>query len=258
VRRSPERPPRALLKAVLALGLPLALLAAEQGAWTLIDLCIPSAAPRALAQPRNRRRPSKKAELEVSSLTDGAEVYVDGERVGVIPLESPIQVDPGEHVIKVSKRGYVDYLETHVIKKGRKPYVVEADLLPFSGILIIQTRPSPSQVLVDGALAGETPFEGEVESGERTITVRATSYTPHEEQRLIIAGETYFLDLDLHLEPPPLEETAFYTTWWFWTGVAVVLAGGTVAAFTLGGDDTPADTRPPVDGTIALPLSIGF
>lgn len=245
-------------RATLVLVTVLALLAAEQGLGHLLDACF-SSLPRAHAQPRNRRRaPSKLAQLEISSLTDGAEVFIDGAFVGLIPLDGPIEVEPGEHVIKVSKRGYVDYLETHVIKRGRKPYVVEADLLPFSGILIIQTQPASAQVLVDGAFVGETPFEGEVESGDRTITLQSTGFLPHEERRLIVAGETYFLDLVLQSEPPPIEETPFYTTWWFWTGVAVVLAGGTIAAFTLGGDDTPTEPQTPVDGTIVLPLRVDY
>ena len=236
-----------------------ALLLCEIGFATLLDVAIGvNVLSDAAAQPRRRKR-SRKVILEVSSLTEGAEVFVDGNFVGIVPLDGGIEVEPGEHVIKVSKRGYVDYLETHQLKRSRKPYVVEADLLPFSGVMIIQTVPTGAQVLIDDAFVGETPFEGEIEEGERKITLQTAGYLSHEEQRAIIAGETYFIDLSLTAEPPPVVEAPFWTTWWFWTGVAVVLAGGTAVAFALSGDGDPVVTEEPLDGPpIRLPLRVDF
>jgi hypothetical protein len=38
--------------------------------------------------------------------------------------------------------------------------------------------------------------------------------------------------------PPPAESSPFYTRWWFWTAVGVVVAGGVVAALVLSGGTT--------------------
>jgi hypothetical protein len=38
--------------------------------------------------------------------------------------------------------------------------------------------------------------------------------------------------------PPPSESSPFYTRWWFWTAVGVVVAGGVVAALVLSGGTT--------------------
>ena len=50
-------------------------------------------------------------------------------------------------------------------------------------------------------------------------------------------GATFNNDVEVHEVP----ETPVYKTWWFWTGVGVVVAGGVVAAVLLsGGTDRPA------------------
>lgn len=206
------------------------------------------------AQPR-RAAKARTGLLEIRSSTRGATVSVDGEEVGEVPLPGPIEVEAGERVVKVSLRGHIDYYETHRVKPGKRPTIVEADLLPWAGIVLIQTEPSGAQVLIDGQLLGETPFDGEVEEGEREVTVQAPGYVPWRLRQAIVAGATLDLDLRLEPEPTPEPEAPFYATWWFWTGVAAALAGGTAAAFLLSGDDPAPPPQEPVDGTLHLNLT---
>ncbi|MBH25630.1 MAG: hypothetical protein CMH57_14500 [Myxococcales bacterium] len=202
------------------------------------------------AKPRRGR----KASVEVVSLTDGAEVYIDGALVGTVPLDGPIEVTPGEHVIKVTKPGYVDYYAVHDVRRARAPLVVEADLIPFSGIVIIDTRPAGAQVLVDGEYLGETPFEGEVQSGARRIQVQLAGYERYERQADVVAGETYFIDLKL--EEQSGLGGGLTSEWWFWGGLAAAaVVGITVGAVLASGGDEGA---PPADRTLTFGLGVPF
>jgi len=195
---------------------------------------------------------SKKISVSIVSLTEGAEVFVNGALVGTVPLNEPLMLPPGEHVVKVTKRGYVDYYEVHRVKSHRGEVVIEADLLPFSGVVIIQTTPAGAQVVVDGVLLGETPFEGEVEGGQRRFEVNKPGFQSYERTAVMSAGDTYFLNLNL--EPTPPE--AFYKSWWFWGAASIVAVGtGLGLAFALA-DDAPIPSLPAPDRT--LTIGLGF
>jgi PEGA domain-containing protein len=49
------------------------------------------------------------AELAVTGEPAGADVYLDGHRLGALPLEAPIRIVSGAHVLRVSRSGYRSY-----------------------------------------------------------------------------------------------------------------------------------------------------
>lgn len=177
---------------------------------------------------------------------------MNGALVGTIPLSDPLLLPPGEHVIKVTKRGYVDYYEVHRVRRGQQELTIEADLLPFSGVVIIQTEPAGAQVLVDGELLGETPFEGEVESGQRQLELVKSGFKTFASTAAMSAGDTYFLNLKL--EPAPSEP--FYSSWWFWGAVSAVAVGASVGVVLLNSEEERAPSGPQPDRT--LMFGLGF
>lgn len=56
--------------------------------------------------------------LRIEGAVAGAEVYIDGEHVGTLPLEGPIRVPPGRHRVKAEAEGYVDAVATVIVQAG--------------------------------------------------------------------------------------------------------------------------------------------
>jgi len=203
--------------------------------------------PEAGAQ---RKRNSKLTPVEISSLVDGAELVVDGKYVGLLPLKEPLLISPGEHTFKITKRGYTDFFATlKVPRRHRGVFVVQADVLPINGILIIETSPPGASVSVDGQYMGETPFDGEVAEGLRRLEVAMEGRQGFVKELTIVAGETYGHRLELKELVQP-----FYERWLFWASVAA--AGGVITAVIL-----TAEGNPPVGSgnpRVVLPLRVSF
>lgn len=58
------------------------------------------------------------ASISIKSVPDGAEVTLDGEPFGITPLDKPII--PGDHVIRVSKEGYIAVQEKRTFVEGAR------------------------------------------------------------------------------------------------------------------------------------------
>lgn len=58
---------------------------------------------------------------------EGAEVRVDGERVGVAPLGRPLELDAGEHLVTVTRRGHVPFTRRITGERGQS-IEVDAEL----------------------------------------------------------------------------------------------------------------------------------
>ncbi len=241
--------PRDFARCAVCLALALLLSAADLVATALLLPALGLDGPVACAQ--RRRRPTA---VEISATVEDAQVFVDGELVGTLPLEGPIDLQPGDHTFKIVRRGYTDYLETIAIPASRKPFLVVATLLPVSGILIVDTTPAGARVSIDGQLYGETPFDGEVPEGRRVLDVRLPGRVPFVETVEFIAGESF--QYDINLEDAPLIEAPIYTTWWFWAGVGVLASSVLVTSVIL-----TAEAEPPVGPqrpSVVLPLRIDF
>ena len=124
---------------------------------------------------------------------EGAEVSIDGARVGLTPL-SAVEVEAGEREVTVRAEGYVEF-RTRVAVVGRgaeqrlevalvpKPLTVRpVRLAPADGVLVLASDPPGAAVSVDRVWKGETPLEVAVAPG-RPHEVRLTK-AGHEEATL--------------------------------------------------------------------------
>ncbi len=180
--------------------------------------------------------------VTVMSTTNGATVFVDGKDVGKIPMEDSIVLLPGQHTIKVTLRGCGDYLDTFEIAPGQE-MELEIDLVPFAGIVRIDTKAPGATVKVDGKVEGVTPFDKDIAVGKRTIMVSALGFKDEVRTVDIRAGETHTLAFELKELPKPDSASAFYEKWWFWTIVGAAGAGAATAiALTAGGGTTSSPT----------------
>ena len=179
-------------------------------------------------------------ELTIMSLTNGAEVVIDGKPMGTIPLEDSLVLLPGKHTIKVTKRGYSEYTDTFNVRPGES-VELEIDLLPFAGMVKIMTPEPGATVKIDGKVEGVTPFDKDLQAGKRIITISRADFQDEVRELEIRPGEAY--ELNILLRPVSKDRgdaggEAFYETWWFWTIVGVAGAGAAAAAVATSSGDT--------------------
>lgn len=175
--------------------------------------------------------------LEVESTTAGAEVFIDGERVGTIPLGAPLtSLTPGEHTIKVEKPGFAPYIDVVKIER-KKPTRVDVELVPVAGVLKVKSNVEAARVYVDGKFVGEAPLTAEVGVGARAVQVSKGGYKDFFQNVSAVAGQELNLDVQLEelpvgvnpYKPAPPPPPKWYEKWWVWT-VGAVGVGAVVTA----------------------------
>jgi hypothetical protein len=175
--------------------------------------------------------------LDVSSTTAGAEVFVDGERVGTIPLGAPLTgLIAGEHTIKVVKPGFAPYIDVFKIDR-KKPTRLEVELVAVAGVLRIKANVEAARVYIDGKFVGEAPITTEMGVGARAVPVSKGGYKDFFQNISAVAGQEVNLDVLLEelpvgvnpYKPPPPPPPKWYEKWWVWT-VGAVAVGAVVTA----------------------------
>jgi PEGA domain len=177
--------------------------------------------------------------LVINSTTTGAEVFVDGNRLGMIPLPGAVPMAPGEHTIKVVKPGFAPLIDVFTISK-KKQTVVEAELAPVAGVLIVTANVEKAHVFIDGKFMGEAPMTTELQVGARAVQVSKGGYKDFFQNVSAVAGQDITLDIKLEelpaelnpYKPPPPPPARWYEKWWVWTAAAGGVAA--VVAITLG------------------------
>ena len=220
---------------------------------TALLLALALTLPAAEADARRRKKakpaPVLPGELVIFSTNDGPTVEVDGQVIGTLPLDDSLAMEPGQHTIRVSQRGYSEYIDTFTVEAGEE-VEVEVDLIPLSAIVRITTPDPGATVKVDGKVLGVTPFDQDIEPGKKIVAVSSPGFFENVAEHQFVAGRSY--DLTVTLEPMPVAPTpppvaddeGVHEKWWFWTAIGVAVAGGTAAAIaiaaTSGGDGVPA------------------
>jgi hypothetical protein len=153
------------------------------------------------------------ATLVIRSNEQGATVVVDSRERGVTPLPAPVVVDPGTHVVRVFKEGFVGH-DTQVVLAGKqaKEIVVELAALERSGKLRVQEASGkPLDVVIDGVVVGKTPWTGLLSVGTHTVFLRGSddvgtppsSATVFANQLSTLTLGAARMDARLRVEPTP-------------------------------------------------------
>jgi hypothetical protein len=112
--------------------------------------------------------------LEVSDAPDGAGVYVDGTKKATCPLDEPISLNPGSHVIEVKRDGFEPFRKEVKADKGWE-IVISANLKSLGG--------PPA----DRGAEPSAPSEaGTVEKSDPAF--REPGFQPDEAKRLTLTG----------------------------------------------------------------------
>lgn len=161
---------------------------------------------------------------------EGAEVFVDAEPVGTMPLE-PLSLASGNHTIRVTRPGFTEYTGVFRIRP-RQETSVSVEMMAISMALSITTEPAGAQIFLDGSFAGESPLELELNEGEHSLRLKSFGF--HEAIRTVnaVAGQDDSLAVTLEAlpadevaaltQPPPAEWYEEPLTW-------VAIGGGALA-----------------------------
>jgi hypothetical protein len=160
--------------------------------------------------------------VAISGLPHGAEVRIDGRVIGVAPLK-PVQLQSGNYVLEASAEGFVTGRKEFTVRQGQ-PLAVEMNLKasPSTGKVSIVARPGAARLRLDGRDVGYGSAQLALTPGGHQLEALADGYKPFRSELTVAAGQ----DRDVSFELERLRP--FYKTWWFWTTVAVVVAGGVV------------------------------
>ncbi len=113
--------------------------------------------------------------LEVASIPEGAEVYIDEEKRGVTPLS--LELAAGTHALSVVHPGYEQKQEEILVETGQtlaKEYLLDQRT---AYVLEVTSDPSGARVYIDGTYRGTTPVRNlELEASTGTMRVRKDGY----------------------------------------------------------------------------------
>ena len=146
----------------------------------------------------------------VSRPVDGAAVAVDGEEVGITPVEA-LAIPAGTHILSVrAPRHLPATLEIEVEGEGREQ-AFEIDLIPAWAPISLASDPARASVWVDGVEVGETPGRFELDAGTRAVELRLEGHNSWKREIEIVADEPQTLalivlaraDAQLHIESDP-------------------------------------------------------
>jgi hypothetical protein len=171
----------------------------------------------------------------------GSEVWIDGESVGVLPLD-PVELSPGEHTVRVTMPGFSEFNQVVRIDRRRETRVL-VELYPVSMSLLVVTEPEGARVFVDGNFAGAGPAQLELTEGRHSIRVTMLGFREHLEELDAALGSSQTLEVTLEalpeeerralLEPPVPEWYEEPLVWILAGGGALLVAGGIVLIVVL-------------------------
>ena len=120
----------------------------------------------------------KLAQVRVESVPPGATVVCDGVLRDATPLT--LNVDDGEHLITASKPGYLEARQTVPTSRGQR-MVVNLQLDPITGLVVIESRPNGADIEINGAHRGQAPLLAtDLPLGRYRVAASAPGYARRE------------------------------------------------------------------------------
>ena len=127
--------------------------------------------------------------LSVDSSPQGAEVFVDGGRVGRTPVR--LALDEGAHDVELRLAGYEPYRARVQVRAGQttrlSPRLVA---IVRTGTLEVTSTPDGAEVFVDGGYRGRTRLLMQVDAGVHEVEVRLGGYTRYKARVRVESGQT--------------------------------------------------------------------
>jgi hypothetical protein len=154
----------------------------------------------------------------------GARILVRNTVVGRSPLAAPVKLDSGPAEIETEADGYFPAKKS-VDLPGGAALAVELELhsRDTTGQLSVSASAIGAEVTVDGKRIGVAPVELNIARGTHEVQVRHPDFRLYQTSTVVPAGGAREVKATL-------QSKSVVQQWWFWTGVAVVVAGGVALA----------------------------
>lgn len=116
--------------------------------------------------------------IDVTANEPDATLSIDDYVVGRTPFAGAVRIDVGKHVLKLSKEGFTEAVQTVDVAAGaRTPVAFRIEPLHKAALVTVTVGGAPSAtVFVDGRDVGPAPFKGELSAERHTIEARAPGY----------------------------------------------------------------------------------
>lgn len=148
-------------------------------------------------------------------------------------------LDPGTHLITLSRKGYSDQVITRTFKPGtRQGVMLNMDRLPAR--VQVSSNQARSRVRIDSFDVGYAPVNVERPTGTYEVVVEKPGFVSYESTIRVNPGEA--ADIEASLSPTPLTQK-----WWFWTAAGVLVSAAVVGTYYATRSE-PTPERPAIDG----------
>jgi hypothetical protein len=124
--------------------------------------------------------------LNLSSNTEAATVFIDGEEIGLTPLTN-IELAAGEHEVLVSKERFEPIQQLIEIEGRQQQQSLNIDLLPAWANIDFSSSPAGATVTVDGEEIGLTPLRAEILEGDHEVLIKLAAHKAWTENLTITA-----------------------------------------------------------------------
>jgi hypothetical protein len=199
---------------------------------------------------------------------DGRPLRKDGEsdgrpllNAGVLPPGAPeklpqgaveIMMNPGTHLITVSKPGYANVVVSKTFGNAER-VTLPLSLTLMPATIHVSSDQTDTIVTIAGADVGMAPVDVSRHAGTYHVKLVKTGFTPYESDVTVKPGEEANLTGKLAEEKIPITKK-----WWFWTGVAAVVAGGALITYEVTRNPQPPPYNGGTAGWVVAPHAFRF
>lgn len=174
-------------------------------------------ADRLLAEARAAR-----VRLTLALNVPDAQLWVDGARVEGSGAERVVELDPGEHQLRLAAEGHEEASLSLSALPGQS-LRREVPLPPRPTRIVLSVSPTDARVTLDGRdLGAERVLD--VTPGRHRIGLRAEQHVALDREVAVRLGESLRLDLSLSRRP----RSSVVASPWFWTAIGVAVVGAAV------------------------------
>ena len=126
-----------------------------------------------------------------------SEIYIDNFFIDNSPVS--IELFSGTYDLRIKSEGYIPYEEEIVINGGGQDIFKIVELTPDIAFLSVETNIIGAEIYIDGQLFGETPFRGNITSGNHDLELSFEGYQSFN-RRINVPPEEELIITDINLE----------------------------------------------------------